>query len=110
MDALWGLDPVHLSTAGYKTIAKSTLELVLAKLLFTNCSETKERDRASLRPGWIAGDRHVIAPQRGSCMGSLNRGGGQGWVTVHNRPRRGQPGHTWRGRGRARTRNCLLTK
>ncbi len=62
MSLLWGTDPVHLSTAGYKVMAKKIMEVGLSGAAFTNAKEPKRRRQGG---AGLAGSPEMTRPSRG---------------------------------------------
>ena len=51
MSLLWGTDPVHLSIAGYKVMAKKIMEDSLSRAAFTSAKEPKRLETWRGRSG-----------------------------------------------------------
>ena len=54
MAALWGNDPIHMTRAGYRTLADHLIILATSDTPFTNSRGKVQTDESRLRNTWVA--------------------------------------------------------
>ena len=54
--ALWGMDPIHMTRAGYRALATKIVDMANSEEPFTNSRRMPGRDESKQRNSWVAAD------------------------------------------------------